>query len=442
MGRSNKLYQTLPPAPVVEYIAPAPAVYAAPASVDEYIVPAPAVIAAPAPVEMYIAPAPAVYAAPAPVEYIAPATAVIAATSPVEYIAPAPAVYAAPAPVVDFSPVPAVIQAPTPTVEYLAPVSSGVQAPTPVVESVAQCHAPVFPLSPDASDMSSPEDVYTRSWVSLPVPIKTCTTDVSAEAEGQASETPAVMHGRGLPAVSRDRVVSSQWLRKEAARQVYAWRQRRRAQQLCSLHAACLPPHGVVGGEALRLAPPGAGVLVETLRELATRGKSASTSGTGSGKGAGARVAVRSVLEDHETAILELECEVECLVHQVDILGKLVSDLQDIAYKTKDRSLTIAELGLKLETRVDRQVSVVDMLETRMQETQTVVADLDNSLTKLEDDFELRVDEIAKSVLDGSTELQVLARSVKNLEQWGDEVAYRHLRPLHDRVTHLEQCLS
>ena len=198
----------------------------------------------------------------------------------------------------------------------------------------------------------------------------------------------------------------------------------------------------MVGGKALRLAPLGAGVLVETLRELATRGKSTSTSGTGSGKGAGVRVAVRSVLEDHETAILELECEVECLVHQVDLLGKLVSDLQDIAYKTKDRSLTIAELGLKLETRVDRQVSVVDMLETRMQETQTIVADLDNCLTKLEDDLELRVDEIAKSVLDGSTELQVLARSVKNLEQWGDEVAYRHLRPLHDRVTHLEQCLS
>ena len=70
------------------------------------------------------------------------------------------------------------------------------------------------------------------------------------------------------------------------------------------------------------------------------------------------------------------------------------------------------------------------------------MADLDNGLTKLEDDLELRVDEIAKSVLDGSTELQVLARSVKNLEQWGDEVAYRHLRPLHDRFTHLEQCLS
>ena len=86
-------------------------------------------------------------------------------------------------------------------------------------------------------------------------------------------------------------------LRKEAARQGYAWR-RQRAQQLCSLRAACFPLGGVVGGEALRLAPHGAGVLVETLRELATRGKRTSTSGTGSGEGAGARVAVRSVLED------------------------------------------------------------------------------------------------------------------------------------------------
>ena len=62
---------------------------------------------------------------------------------------------------------------------------------------------------------------------------------------------------------------------------------------------------------------------------------------------------------------------------------------------------------------MERQVSVVDMLETRVQEAQQVVADLDNSLTELEDDLELRVDEIAKSVLDGSKEIQVLARAVK-----------------------------
>ena len=205
-----------------------------------------------------------------------------------------------------------------------------------------------------------------------------------------------------------------------------------------------MPPGGNVG-EALRYAPSGAGVLVEALRGLATRGTRTTTSGTGSGKGAGARVAVRSVLEDHETAILELErqvCVVEGLENDVDLFGKLVSDLQDIVFKTRDQSCVIAELGSKLETRVDGQVSAVDILETKVQDLQTVVADLDNSLTKLEDDLELRVDEIAKSVLDGSTELQVLTRSVKNLEQWGDEVAYRHLRPLHDRVTYLERCLT
>ena len=297
-------------------------------------------------------------------------------------------------------------------------------------------------LSPDASDMSSPEDVYTRFWGSLPVPTKSFTQVESAEPLNLASETPTVFHGRELPAGRRDGLVGhGLWLRKEAARRGYAWRRQQRARQLSSLRAACVPPGGNVG-EALRYAPSGAGVLVEALRELATRGKRTSTSGTGSGEGAGARVAVRSVLEDHETAILESERQVEGLVNDAGLFGKLVPDLQDIAFKNRDRSLTIAELGMTLQTRVERQVSVVDILETRVQETQQAVADLDNSLTELEDDLELRADEIAKSVLDGSTELQVLARSVKNLEQWGDEVAYRHLRPLHERVTHMEHCLS
>ena len=61
------------------------------------------------------------------------------------------------------------------------------------------------------------------------------------------------------------------------------------------------------------------------------------------------------MLENHETAILELErqvCEVECLVNHLDLLEKLVAQFQDIAHQTKDRSLTIAELRMKLETRV------------------------------------------------------------------------------------------
>ena len=121
----------------------------------------------------------------------------------VEYISPAPAVISSPELVVEYiAPAPAVVQAPTPVVEYLAPV--------PTV-----FHAPVFPLSPDASDMSAPEDMYTSSRVSLPVPIKNCSTKVSAEAVGQACETPTLMHGRGLPAVSRDMEVGfALWLRK------------------------------------------------------------------------------------------------------------------------------------------------------------------------------------------------------------------------------------
>ena len=115
---------------------------------------------------------------------------------------------------------------------------------------------------------------------------------------------------------------------------------------------------------------------------------------------------------------------------------QLVMQLQHTTSQTRDMSRTVAELGMKLETRVKWQVSMVDFLGTRVQETQNVVADLDNNFTELEDDLELRVDEVGKSVLDSSKELQVWARSVKNLEQWGDEVAYRYLRPLDDRVTH------
>ena len=143
-------------------------------------------------------------------------------------------------------------------VESSTPAPAVFQASSSVVESIAPVpavfHAPVFLLSPDASDTSSPEDECTSSWVSLPRAIETKTQVESAEPLNLASETPTVFHGRELLAVSRDVVACSQWLRKEAARHVYAWRQRRRAQQFCSLRAACVPLGGVVGGEALRLA--------------------------------------------------------------------------------------------------------------------------------------------------------------------------------------------
>ena len=157
------------PEPVVEFFAPAPAVFYSTTPVLEYI----------APVVGYLAPAPAVFPAPEPVvESIAPAPAVVSATPAVEYIAPAPAV----------------ILAPTPVVEFFAPVP-------------AVFHAPVSPLSPDASDTSSHEDEYTSSWVSLPVPIKSFTQVESAEPLNLASVTPTVFHGRELPAGRRDGLV-------------------------------------------------------------------------------------------------------------------------------------------------------------------------------------------------------------------------------------------
>ena len=71
--------------------------------------------------------------------------------------------------------------------------------------------------------MSSPEDVYTRSWGSLPVPIKTLTPVESAKPLNLASETPTVFHGRELPAGRREGLVGyALWLRQEAARRGYA----------------------------------------------------------------------------------------------------------------------------------------------------------------------------------------------------------------------------
>ena len=104
---------------------------------------------------------------------------------------------------------------------------------------------------------------------------------------------------------------------------------------------------------------------------------------------------------------------------------------------------------------VETFMAVVDTMETRLQETQRMVAELgkkleksvrdlkkqwDSKVKELKDDLELRVDEIAKSVRDGSKELQVLAHAVKNLKRWVAEVAYKYLRPLQDSVKNLEQC--
>ena len=69
--------------PVVEYLAPAPAVILSPAPVVEYISPVPVVFQTPAPVEGSFAPTPAVSRSPAPAPVV-------------EHFSPAPAVFHAP----------------------------------------------------------------------------------------------------------------------------------------------------------------------------------------------------------------------------------------------------------------------------------------------------------------------------------------------------------
>ena len=187
----------------------------------------------------------------------------------------------------------------------------------------------------------------------------------------------------------------------------------------CSFRAACVPPGGVVGGEALRLAPPGAGVLVETLRGLATRETSTSPSGKSSGEGAGARVAVRSVLEDHETAILELETRVE-----------------EMEKRLRDREPFVAVVA-QLETRVDEmqqlEVQLVQLWELAKL-VELVVAELPKNFESGVTNPEKRNHDVAESVNAG---VNAVEGRVVNLERWGDDIA-ESLNAVQDRVENLE----
>ena len=87
-------------------------------------------------------------------------------------------------------------------------------------------------------------------------------------------------------------------------------------------------------------------------------------------------MAVRSVLEDHETAILEVERQVR--VRDVETFAAVVDTMETRVQETQK---VVAELGKKLEK------SVRDLTKQS-----------DSKVTELEDDLELRVDEIAKSV--------------------------------------------
>ena len=127
------------------------------------------------------------------------------------------------------APAPGVIQAPTPVVEYLAPVP-------------AVCHAPVFCLSSDASDLSSPEDECTSSCIVASAHQILYTGRKCGALEPGKRDADRVSWSRTSGGQPTQGGVCSRWLREEAARRGYAWRQQRRARQISSSREACVCP--------------------------------------------------------------------------------------------------------------------------------------------------------------------------------------------------------
>ena len=110
-------------------------------------------------------------------------------------------------------------------------------------------------------------------------------------------------------------------------------------------------------------------------------------------------------LEDHETAILELE-------GQVELLEKKVRDVETF-------------------------MAVLDTMETRVQETQRVVAEFGKKPTS---NFVLtKMQSPCGMARRSSRSWHMPSRT------WSDGVTsrvFQYLRPLQDRVTNLEQCRS
>ena len=149
----------------------------------------------------------------------------------------------------------------------------------------------------------------------------------------------------------------------------------------------------------------------------------------------------RSV-EFHDQAILELKRQVsvvDSLVTKVKGMEQLLAQLQHPAYESK--SLTVAELGMKLATR-----------ERDLQDFSTFVELKQLSMAKLHDDLEKRVLHVEQQVESRVTNLEqwshVVAESVNvgvnavedrvtNLEQWSEDIA-ASLGAVQDRVEHLE----
>ena len=156
----------------------------------------------------------------------------------------------------------------------------------------------------------------------------------------------------------------------------------------------------------------------------------------------------RSV-EFHEQAILELErqvSEVERLVYHVDLLEKLVVQLQDTTSQTRDRSLTIAELGMKLETKVldlsgplwrrhscrwpnftmiwRRRYSMLNSRWTAELRTLSSGAmTLAESVNVGVNTVEGRVTHLEQWGSDITASFNAVEGRVDNLEQWGEELA-------------------
>ena len=196
------------------------------------------------------------------------------------------------------------------------------------------------------------------------------------------------------------------WLRKEAARRGYAWRQQQRARQLSSLRTACVPP----GGKCWR----GLAVRAFWSRRLGggasgagnERGTRTSSSGTGSGEGAGARVAGRSVLEDHETAVLELERVVSSIEDCISELELQVSRVSDMLDKRE------RDFG-ELTKVVLEDIKVAGLLHD----------DLKRKVLHVEQQVESRVTRLEQWCTEITTTLNDVEGRVDNLEQWCEELA-------------------
>ena len=371
---------------------PAPAVYAVPAPVVEYIAPAPAV-----PFMEYIAPAPAVpvveyicageYIAPAPGvpvgEYIAPAPGV-----PVgEYIAPVPAV-----PVVEYiAPAPG-----APVVEYIAPAPAVFAVPAPVVENIAPAPG-VANLRQNPLRGAMPSGMRHRPSVA-----EKCDTRAS-------------------------RVV--------AARLGYMWRKSKQVERAaCDRLLADMgtvlqyrDELSEIGPVLTRLAGRGDGVVLPSVQHFALQQQLASLTAMMADH--------EDAILELERQVASLEPGVQSLDTKVRELGMLLSksmsvvegrvnvmdeDLKEfLERRTAETSLAVAELGEKLEMKRREVSDLTSFVVDDIQVAGRVHEDLKVKV--------LHVDQQVMNLVEWSTGITTTLNDVEsrvdNLEQWGEELA-------------------